>query len=86
MYFSQIAFNQGFSERGSQYRDGSLKQGHSPQKLYIGCFIDMTSKSCLMQDLEHILSKYKDILNQIWSRGVVGATPGRYRLFYLIKY
>ena len=51
MYFSQIAFNQGriqdFLRGGLNYRGGSLK-------LYIGCFIDMTSKSYLMQDLEHI--------------------------------
>ena len=32
------------------------------------------------------LSKYKEVLNQIWSRDVVGATPWKIRLFYLIKY
>ena len=52
--------------------------GCSPPKI-TGCFINITPKSCLMEDLGQIQGGF----NQIWSRGVVG---GRYRLFSLIKY
>ena len=41
----------------------------------MGCFVIITPKSYLMHDLEHILSKYKEGFNHIWSRGCGGCNP-----------
>ena len=37
----------------------------------IGCFNNITPKSCLMEDLD----KYKEVLSQLWSRGRGGRNP-----------
>ena len=53
---AQAGVDPGFSERGSEYRGGLRSRGsggHSPPEA-IGCFNNITPKSCLMEDLEYI--------------------------------
>ena len=56
MYVISIGVDPGFSEEGSKYRGGSLKQGVQPPRNY------RVLKSCIMQ---RCLSKYKELSNQI---------------------
>ena len=47
--------------------------GKPPEAMWF--FSNITSKLCLIQDLEHNLSKYKEVLSQIWSRRRGGCNP-----------
>ena len=60
----------GFSERGSEHRSVSLMQGSGYYNTKIMRF-------------RAYLSKYKELFNQIRSRGCGGCNS--YRLFYYIK-
>ena len=45
------------------------------EKLAIGYFINIPKSRMPKARFRTYLSKYKEVLNQIWNRGVVGAAP-----------
>ena len=66
----------GYSERGSKHRSVSLMQGAwgTPDKRYRVLLLYYNTK-IMRFSLRAYLSKYKELFNQVWSRGRGGCNP-----------
>ena len=77
MYVCMSGADPGFSERGSEHRGVSLKQGVwgavPPRSYRVFCYYN--TKIMLIVRYRAYLSKYQEVFNQIWSRGCGGCNP-----------
>ena len=75
-WFDITGADPGFHERGSEHRSVSLMQGVSgaqPPEAIGFCYYN--TKMILIVRFRAYLSKYKELFNQIWSRGCGGCNP-----------
>ena len=72
---------QDFLRGGSEHKGVSLMQ--PPRSYKVFCYYN--TEIVLIVRHRAYLSKYKEVFNQIWSRGVVGATPWKMWVVYYIK-
>ena len=91
-YMTCTGVDPGFSERGSEHISVSLMQGiwgaqPQPPEAQYRVFCYYNTKIMLIVRFRAYLTKYKELFNQIWSRGCGGCNPleHNYRLLYYKK-